>query len=40
VDIEIDRIQTEAIDPAFQPEARDIQQRILHSGFMKVQVRL
>ena len=40
VGVKVDRIQTETIHTTTQPEPCDIQKRIVHSGAMKVQIRL
>jgi len=37
---EVDRIDAETVDPSIQPEARDVQQRILHRWIMDVEIRL
>jgi hypothetical protein len=40
VEVEVDRVEAEPVDPAIQPEARDGQQFVLHLGVVQVQVGL
>ncbi len=37
---EIDRIDSKAVDAAVEPEARDVEKRILHRWTVDVQIRL
>jgi hypothetical protein len=40
VEVEVDRVEAEPVDPAIQPEPRDVEQLVLHLGVVQVQIGL